>query len=258
MAEPLRVESSTTEPATPEFAAMLAQMGGVLFSVETVQTTLELVTRLAEQTIPGSAGAGVTLVDSRGHRTTAASDPFVAEVDELQYAVESGPCLTAWSEQRPVRIDDLREETRWPRWTAAAAELGVRSMLSVPLVTSTGSVGAMKVYSRHRQAYDDRAEAVLSLFAQQAAVLLANMLTLTDARHLSGQLCNSLRTRDLIGQAKGVLMAQGVADEEAAFAVLIAASQRSHHKVQEVARQLIFATLDRHADGVHPRASQGP
>jgi len=240
------------EAATSEGAALLAQLGGVLFSVETVQSTVELVTRLAEQTIPHSAGSGVTVVDSRGHRTTAASTPVVTEADALQYALESGPCLTAWAEQVPVRIDDLRQETRWPQWTAAAAELGVQSMLSVPLVTPTGSVGAMKVYSRHRNAYDHHSEEVLRLFAEQAAVLLSNMLTLTDARQLTAQLSDSLQARDLIGQAKGVLMAQGAVGEETAFALLVAASERSGIKVHDVARQLIAATVDRDAGGAHP------
>lgn len=230
---------------------MLAQLGGVLFSVETVQSTVELVTQLAEQTIPGSAGSGVTLVDSRGHRTTAASTPLVAEADALQYALESGPCLTAWGEQVPVRINDLGQEKRWARWTAAAAELGVQSMLSVPLVTAAGSVGAMKVYSRELNAYDDHAEDVLNLFAEQAAVLLSNMLTLTDARQLTAQLNESLHARDLIGQAKGVLMAQGAASDEAALSLLIAASERSGEKVHEVARQLVAATNERHAGGAH-------
>lgn len=241
------VEQATTS----EVAAMLAQLGGVLFSVETVQSTVELITRLAEQTLPGSAGSGVTLVNSHGSRTTAASTPLVAEVDALQYRLESGPCLTAWVEQVAVRITDLGQEKRWPQWTAAAAELGVHSMLSVPLVTSTGSVGAMKVYSRHRNAYDDHAEEILSLFAEQAAALLANMLTLTDARQLIAQLNDSLQARDLIGQAKGVLMAQGAANDDAALALLIAASERSGTKVHDVARQLISATNNRRPGGAH-------
>ena len=122
----------------------------------------------------------------------------------------------------------------------------------MPLAPSTGSVGAMKVYSRDRHAYDDHAEEILRLFAEQAAVLLANMLTLSDSRRLTAQLGEALQARDLIGQAKGVLMARGAADEEAAFALLVAASQRSHHRVHEVARRLVLATLDRHTGGAQP------
>lgn len=161
-------------PSSVEVATVLAQLGGVLLSTETIQTTVELVTRLAAETIPATAGAGVTLVDSRGQRTAAASNAFVTEVDALQYAFDSGPCLTASHDQAPVRVDDLSLESRWPRWTAAAAGLGVQSMLSVPLLSTGTSVGAIKVYSRLRDAYDARAEHVLGLFAEQAAALLAN------------------------------------------------------------------------------------
>jgi GAF domain-containing protein len=220
-------------------AAVLAQLGGVVLSTETLETAVALVTRLAAVTLPSTAGAGVTLVDSRGRRTTAASDTLVAEADALQYGFDSGPCLTAWSDQVTVRIDDLTVEDRWPRWTAAAAELGIRAMVSLPLVAEGVSVGAIKVYSREPGVYDAQAEQVLALFAQQAAVLLVNMLTLTDARRLSAQLSDALQRRDLIGQAKGVLIARGASDEEMAFAMLVAASQRTNIKVHEVARQLM-------------------
>jgi GAF domain-containing protein len=243
VAEPLPTEAPSPPP---EAAVVLAPLGGVLLSTETVASTVELVTRLAVETIPDTVGAGVTLVDDRGQRSTAASNAFVAEVDALQYALDSGPCLTAWSDQSVVRIDDLAVERRWPEWTAAAAGLGLRAMLSVPLKTTDASVGAIKVYSRRPGAYDSRAEHVLGLFAQQAAALLANMVALADARRLSAQLTEALQSRDAIGQAKGILMARGAPDEQAAFAFLVTASQRSNLKVTQVARQLVDSVLSRH------------
>lgn len=239
----------TASPA--EVASVLAQLGGVLLSTETVQTTVELVTRLAAETIPGTAGAGVTLVDSRGKRTMAASNPFVAEVDALQYAFDSGPCLTAWRDQLAIRIDDLTLETRWPRWTAAVTGLGIQAMLSVPLLSTGTSVGAIKVYSRQRDTYDARAEHVLGLFAEQAAALLANMVALSDARLLTSQLTDALATRDQIAQAKGILMAQGAGSDEKAFAMLVTAAQRSQVKLHEVAELLVSSVVTDAADGQH-------
>ncbi|SDT10112.1 ANTAR domain-containing protein [Friedmanniella luteola] len=242
----------TTTPAVEGLAGLLLQLGGVVLSAETLETAVALVTRLAAVTIPGTAGAGVTLVDSRGRRTTAASDPLVGEADALQYAFDSGPCLTAWSERVTVRIDRLDSEERWPRWTAAAAELGIRSMVSLPLVADDVSVGAIKVYSREAGAYDARAEAVLGLFAEQAAVLLTNMLTLSDARQLSAQLSGALQRRDLIGQATGVLIGRGAGDRETAFALLVEASQRSDLKVHEVAAQLVASAAAPRLDAPPP------
>ena len=235
---------STGLGASAELETVLSQMGAVVLAAETVDTIVALVTALAAQTIPGTTGAGVTLVDARGTRTVAASDPLVEQADLLQYQADSGPCLTAWRDQVTVRADDLHIETRWPQWSADAVGLGVRAILSVPLTTAGVTVGAIKVYSTHPNAYDERGEQVLALFARQAAVLLVNTQTLADARQLSSDLSQALTNRDIIGQAKGVLIAQGAADEQAAFRMLVSASQRSHTKLHDVARQLVSAVAD--------------
>jgi GAF domain-containing protein len=231
-----------------DLGVVLAQMGGVLLSAETVDTAVNLVTRLAAAAIPGSAGAGVTLVDSRGSRTTGASDAMVEEADALQYDLDAGPCLTAWRDRVTVRVDDVEHETRWPQWTAAVADQGVASVLSVPLLAGADCLGAIKVYAREPAAYDAHAEALLSLFAQQAAILLANTQTVANARQLAGQLTEALVTRDLIGQAKGILMAQGAADDHAAFGMLVEASQRSNVKLHEVARRVVASVSGQPAD----------
>jgi GAF domain-containing protein len=230
-----------------ELAALLDRLSSVLLSTETIGTTTELVTLLASETITATAGAGLTLVDAHGQRSTAASNPLVEQADRLQHELGEGPCLTAGRLGTPVRIDDIAAESRWGRWCAAATRLGLRSMLSVPLVAGDTATGALKVYSHQRHAYDARAERVLGLFARQAAILLANSQALADARDASGQLAAALANRDIIGQAKGVLIAQGAPDERTAFAMLAAASQRSNLKLSEVARQLVESVTSRNA-----------
>ena len=169
----------------------------------------------------------------------ASSNLLVEDADALQYALDSGPCLTSWRDQVTVRIDDVTEDPRWPGWTAAVAEVGVRSMLSVPLTAAGSSIGAIKVYATEPRVFDDRAAHVLELFARQAAILLANAQTLADARRTNVQLTDALETRDVIGQAKGILLARGAADDESAFALLVTASQRTNTKLHEVARRLV-------------------
>ena len=100
----------------------------------------------------------------------------------------------------------------------------MRAMVSVPLVTSGTAIGAIKVYSGQPAAYNARAEHLLELFARQAAILLSNTQALADARRLSTQLTEALANRDIIGQAKGILIAQGAANDRAAFAMVVAAS----------------------------------
>jgi len=241
-----------TDPALPtvsteELTALLSQLGGVLLSAQTVDSTVQLVTRLASETIAGTLGAGVSLIDGRGKRTTAASDPLVEEADQIQYDLDAGPCLTAWRDQVPVRIDDVFLEDRWPQWTAAVAGLGVRSVQSVPLAAGGTSLGAIKVYSRLTHAYDDHSAHLLTLFAAQAAVLLSNTLTLADAQETTANVSTALVNRDVIGQAKGVLMAQGAADADTAFAMLVAASQRTNVKLHEICRRLVASVTSRNA-----------
>ena len=236
-------------------AKALARFSAVLLSQESVATTVQLVTTLAEKTLPGTAGAGVSLMDAVGKRTTAASDPLVKQADLLQYELDEGPCLTAWRDRVSVRIDDTNAERRWPRWTQDVAALGIKAVLSVPMLVADRSIGAIKVYSNRLAAYDEHSEELLSLFAQQAAILLENAQSYKDAQQLIDQLKVALASRDLIGQAKGVLIAGGARDEQTAFAMLVAASQRANIKVREVARQLVAEAVAGRPLGPHaPRS----
>ena len=220
-------------------------MGAVVLSTETVGTTVELVTALAVEAIPAAAGAGVTLVDARGKRSMAASNSLVERADALQYRLDAGPCLTSYQHQVPVRVDDVLADTRWPDWSTGVVEVGVRSMLSLPLVAADTCIGAIKVYSTVPAAFDDQAQRLLQLFARQAAILLVNTQTLADARRTNLHLTEALETRDVIGQAKGILLAQGAADDRAAFAILVAASQHTNTKLHAVARQLVDSVTGR-------------
>ena len=232
---------------TPSFASTSAEVSGalgrmaeVLIATETIETAVDLVTELAAAAIPGAAGAAVTLADENGYRTRAASDPFVEEADALQYRLDQGPCLTAWRESRTVLVEDTATDTDFPAWSAAARHVGVRSALSRPLLPpGSDAIGAIKVYARRPSAFDARAEAVLSLFARQASVLLANVQSNSVTRRLSGQLAEALVDRDVVRTATGVLLAQGAGTDDRAFQLLAEAASRSHLPVPEVARRIV-------------------
>jgi len=239
---------NTSKQVSDDLASALAQMSQVLLAVQTVETVLNLVTELAIKTLPGTVGAGVTLVNPEGKHTRAASDPLVEQADQLQYSYDTGPCLTAWRDHCPVQIDDISAEDRWPEWTAAVTSLGVRSMLSVPMLSAGRSLGAIKVYSNQPGTYDSGSVAILELFAQQAAVLLSNSQAVSDARQLSGQLTAALEDRDVIGQAAGVLLARGAGDVPAALEALRLTAQRASTSLLTVAHVIVDTTVARHAD----------
>jgi GAF domain-containing protein len=233
-------------PLADELAVVFARMSGLLLSQETVSTVLRLVTSLAVESIPGTIGSGVTLLDDEGRKATAAaSDLLVERVDALQYELNEGPCLSAWAERAVFRVEDTALETRWPRWSSAAASLGMRAALSAPLVAGGTSLGAIKVYATEPSAYTEGDEHLLRMFAAQAAILLANVQSYRNAQRLSDDLKDALHSRDLISMAKGILMEREAIDEETAFAMLVSATQREHKKLHEVGRALVRSTVRR-------------
>lgn len=237
---------STNLPLADELSAVFARMSGLLLSEETVATALRLVTALAKDTIPGTIGAGVTLVDERGRKTSAAaSDPVVEEADSLQYELSEGPCLDACEDRIVIRVDDAATDTRWPRWCPAAMGLGMRAALSAPMIAAGIELGAMKVYSDRPSTYDERSERLLGLFATQAAILLANVQSYQSAQRLTEDLKAALRSRDLIGTAKGIVMARDGLDEDAAFATLVSVSQRENRKLRDVAEVVVQSSIRR-------------
>jgi GAF domain-containing protein len=220
-------------------------MAGLVLSRETVDTALELVTGLAATTTAGTLGAAVTVVDEHGKRSKAASNAVAEAADALQYEFDEGPCLTAWRTQEIVRIDDTLTDARWPRWNEAAGALGVRSVLSAPLLMGQESTGAMKVYCERPHNYGPHDEHVMRLLAAQAAILLANSQSLREARRLSRRLADALAGRDAVAQATGVLLARGAVSTQDAFASLAAAARRTDRPVHDVARAVVAAVAAR-------------
>jgi GAF domain-containing protein len=227
-------------PLSDELAGVFARMSGLLLSSETVGSVLRLATKLAQETIPDTAGAGVSMVDAHGVRiTTAATDEVVERADRIQYETESGPCLVAWADRTVVRVDDLARDTRWPDWARRAHELGLRASLSAPLVAGDAALGAIKVYGARPGVYGPREESLLGMFATQAAVLVANAKSHADANRVSARLQASLRARDVLNIGKGILMAQGHVDEQTAFLQLAKMAHEGRQALHEAAEELV-------------------
>jgi GAF domain-containing protein len=230
-------------PLVDELAAMFARMSGLLLTQETVSSALALVTSLAKETIPGTAGAGVTLIGGEGCKVSAAAtDPLVEQADALQYELGDGPCLSAWEHRTVFSIVDMQQETRWPQWAKMVQPLGVGASLSAPLVSGDLALGAMKVYAHTAGVYGEREKHLITMFAAQATVLLTNVQAYENAQRISDGLGRALRTRDEISIAKGVLMARERIDEETAFAMLVSTSHRQSRKLSDVAGTVVRST----------------
>jgi GAF domain-containing protein len=254
-------DQNGAEPAaalTPKQAALdaadlqasLAALAGLVSASMGLDDLLARVAGFAARAIPGADGAGVTLleVDRPGNRVEAlaASDPFVAEIDEIQYVVlGEGPCITAALERRTVRSGSLGGEKQWPRFGPRVGRLGVHSVLSLPLPLPDRVVGAINVYARGKDVFDDHAAELAELFAAPAAVAVHNAHVLSRAQALTDQLQVALSRRPVIDQAIGILRARSGGTSDEAFQRLREISQNEHTRLGVVAQRIVDEAVRR-------------
>ena len=231
-----RGKPSTQDAGTADVNQLAQQLGRLARSLEAEDDTgamLDDVVAAAVQLIPGAEEASISLVVARRQITSQhRSGDLPQRVDAIQTETGEGPCLDAAYEQQTVRVPDLRHEQRWPQFARRAYEAGAGSMLSFQLYVQGDTLGALNLYSREPDGFDDESEQVGLLFASHAAVAFA------DAQKLD-HLDRAVASRDLIGQAKGMLMERYRIDGDGAFRVLARISQSANRPLREVAEELV-------------------
>ncbi len=211
----------------------------LLLSEETLEATHGRVAGLACRTLPCCDLASVTMITDGRPSTPVQTEPLAGDLDSAQYRSQRGPCLEAYDRRQVVREKIAENAERWPEFTAMAKKAGVRSVLAVPLVASDRPIGALNLYSRSDDCYDESDEESAVLFSEQAAVACANAEVYWRTYTLTEHLREALESRDVIGRAKGILMARsGVSDDEA-FDMLRRASQRENVKLRDVAQRIV-------------------
>lgn len=234
----------TAEPRA-DLADVLGAVVRTLDSGQGVDATLQSIVAAAIGTIPGADSAAVTLVKHRKSvQSVAPSDELARCADLLQEEVGEGPCLDAVRDHHVVTVPDLRTEQRWPRYAARAAELGVGSQLAFQLFADEGHLGALNLYSRTARAFSTESEHIGHLFAAHAAVALSGAQRQVE-------FADGLASRDLIGQAKGVLIERYGITGDAAFLALTRTSQDTNTKLRDIAGAIV-----REAEA--PRADTAP
>jgi GAF domain-containing protein len=210
-----------------------------------LEDLLTEVATFAVRAIPGADGAGLALLESGRADTVVMTAPFVGEIDDIQYGIGQGPCITAAAERRTVTSGSLGGDSRWPKFGARAARLGVHSALSLPLLTPTGVVGAINVYAHAKHVFDQRAADLGELFAVPAAIAVQNAQVLAEARRLASSLQYALNTRAVVDRAVGILMSRSGVSEHEALARLRGLSQHEHHKLVDVAQSIVDEAVRR-------------
>ena len=173
-------------------------------------STLTKIVHLAVEHLEGCDFAGISLVEGRRITSPASSNDLPGIVDSIQSEVGEGPCLDAIKEHEVFQTGDLAAEERWPTFAPGAhEETGVRSILSLRLFVEEDTMGALNLYSTSQDAFDETDVALASVFAAHAAVAMS-------AARREENLDRKADSRDLIGQAKGILMARSNLDDEQA------------------------------------------
>ncbi|WP_454699170.1 GAF and ANTAR domain-containing protein [Arthrobacter humicola] len=213
-------------------AGRLSELARELQQEQDTEAILAIIVHAARELIPHVTEASVSLVIGRREiQSRAASGELPLRVDALQSESGQGPCLDAAYDQRVVRVPDLSKDMRWPHFAQAAYDIGARSMLSIQLFVEGDKLGALNLYGDEVNVFDEESEQIALLVAAHAAIAFS------DAKEIE-QLTQALDTRDLIGQAKGILMERFKITPQQAFLVLTKASSESNIKLRDVADHL--------------------
>jgi GAF domain-containing protein len=226
------VGASPTDPLVAKdglrrFAGALRDLA----STRDVDETLQLAVDLARELVRGCDIADVMFLGAGGISTPASTEPFAEALDELQGEFDEGPCMTAAREEEVVLARDLGSDPRWPSFGPRAAEVGVHSALSFQLYLrrhARDRFGALNLYGRQADAFDEEAIVLGEVFAAQCSTALAAVIAKEGA-------VAALESRDRIGQAKGILMERHRIDAEEAFEELRRASQDLNIKLRDIA-----------------------
>lgn len=222
--------ANSGEDMVEVLGALAIEMQAQSDTEETLQSIVDAAVRL----VPGVRWAGISLIEGRRVTPSAPTDELVAELDSLQNDLGEGPCLDALREHHTVLIKDTTTDTRWPQYGRAADDRGVRSVLSFQLFVREDNLGALNLYGDEVDGFTDESELIGGVLAQHAAVAMVGAQE-------TKQFESALASRDVIGQAKGLLMCRENLTGFAAFNLLTRASQSMNTKLATLAQRLVDA-----------------
>lgn len=214
-----------------------------LLGEELLEATLDLVIALVTETLDGTIGISVTLFsrETAGYHTPSATSAEVRDVDAVQYETDQGPCVEAARTGEPVNAVIAPTWRRWPEFAQQSAQRGIRSVLSMPLLDGDDVIGALNAYSDRAHMFTAHDQRLARHFARHAGVLLTHALRFMTGDWINEQLAGALSRVDVIGQAKGILIAKGYSAEDA-LTSLRRASERTNRRLSEVAQDMVASS----------------
>ncbi len=203
---------------------------------------LNLILETAVDVLGFDASTVTARHSDRSLSTIAATDQRLLELDNAQYESGAGPCLTVLDPHDPIylEIDKGDSDEAWDQFRRAAADLGVETTLSIHIPTDASAIAAsFNLYAKRRLEYGEQQLRTAESFAQQLAAAIQGVDAYRSTARLAHDLAEAMRSRAIIEQAKGMLMAEHRIDADQAFERLTQLSQQSRMKLREVARRLV-------------------
>jgi len=222
------------ESGPDRLAHVLSELARDLHHADDPDDVLREAVQAAMDLVPGTQAGSVTaLVGGKRVVHKAESGLLPTRVDAVMSELGEGPCLDALVHQhRIIRVDDMRREVRWPRFAPRAVELGALSMLAFPMFVKDDSFCALNLYSQEADAFTDESEHVGRLLAAHTAVAYSGA-------QRAENLLAAIETRDLIGQAVGLLMERYSITANRSFETLVRFSRQTNRKLRDVAAELV-------------------
>ncbi|OLL73393.1 hypothetical protein Ae168Ps1_1775c [Pseudonocardia sp. Ae168_Ps1] len=218
--------------AAPEtLASVMAEVSRYLYLAEDASDACDRVLEACTKIVEGCSHAAVSLTSKGRVTTPAASDRTAEQLDELQHEMDEGPCLQAIRDDRNFSVPDLAGDPRWPRYGPEAARRGVRSMVSCRLFIDSRTIGALNVFGPVVDAFDESDQDRIVVLAAHAAVAI-------DAARTRSGLQEAVRSRQVIGEAIGILKERYSISSDTAFERLTRASQHLNVKLRSIAEHL--------------------
>lgn len=217
----------------------LPSVTSLVLDTDSLHDFLHALAETALAQAPGADGCGVTLERDGRPLTVASAGTSALALDEAQYGQDDGPCLQALRTGEEVHVLDMLDEVRWGPYPAYAAACGTRSSLSLPVAAHSHTAGALNLYAPHPGAFADSDLTGLRTLAAQATGAIALAQRIADVHEFAEDLQTAMRSRTLIDQATGVIMAQQRCGAEEAFGILRTASQHRNIKLRDLCARLI-------------------
>lgn len=184
--------------------------------------------------VAGAQYAGISVLDSDGHLTSVGpTHRYPTVLDTVQGETREGPSLSVQHDQQLIRIDDLQQDLRWPEFRRLAlVRTPIRSIVCVHMFGETGPTATLSFQA-------DRPNAFTAESVEMAQIMAAHATMAWNLRQREQQFSAALLSRDIIGQAKGMLMERFGVDAVDAFELLKRLSQESNMKLAQVAQNIL-------------------